>query len=288
MYYNVGNEWGVLHMKRKCLLIVLLVITMIFGFFNGYAFGHDHDEENGSVSVNFVPDKSVVKRNEFVTFTLRLSDIDIEGGVSKIQALLKYDLNAMSLTSDMFAEEGWTLSYIQGAATFVVERPDSVTSDCDIATIKFKVNYNTTVTSTELDLIGPSVGNSENMIGISDVRQEISIDLEGEQPTQNPTLSPTISPTTSPTVKPTVTPSVVPTNSPNNSPGTSSGSSNNGQAGGAGSNRPASAGKNTNNDPTTANGVLPKAGIMGYVIPLMVFMFVMAIVAFVNYRNIDR
>lgn len=267
-------------MKRKILSLLLIFVVIMCA--NNCAFGdddHDHDHERSSFVANLIPDKSIVKRDEFVTFTLRLSDIDVEGGISKFVALLTYDSNVLSLASDMFAKEGWTLSYISGSRRFVISRDDPVTEDCDIATVKFKVNYNAIVSSTEVDLLSPSAGNSTigNAVKISDIRQDISIDLATEpttSPTPKPTSSSTIAPTVTPTTSPTVSPTVKPSTSPNvNLDGDNS--------------NKGFTGNPTNNDSTTANEDLPKAGAW-YVIPLMIFFGIIVFIAFRSYRNIDK
>lgn len=266
-------------MKRKILSLLLIFVIIMCA--NNCVFGtdDDHDHERDSFVANLIPDKSIVKRDEFVTFTLRLSDIDVEGGISKFVGMLAYDSNVLSLSSDMLAKEGWTLSYISGTKDVTISRDDPVTDDCDIATFKFKVNYNAIASSTEVDLLNPSAGNSTigNVVKISDIRQDISIDLETKpttSPTSKPTNSPTIAPTKNPTTSPTVSPTVKPSSSPNI------------KLDGDNSNK-GFTGNPTNNDPTTANESLPKAGAW-YVVPLMIFIGIIVVIAFRNYKNIDK
>lgn len=254
-------------------------------FTNHCVLGHSDNE--GSFKAELVSDKDMVKRDEFVTFTLRLSDINVEGGISVFVGTLVYDSNVLSLSSDMFAEEGWTLSYISESRKVTIDRRDPVTSDCDIAKFKFKVNYNAIASSTEVNLLHPSAGNStvDDVVNISDIRKDISIDL-GTEPTSSPTVSPTTSPTSEPTSSPTISPTMSPTTSPSVSPTVKPSVSPSVKPDGGNSDKVLPK-DSTNNDSTTATGNLPKAGI-GYVVPLMIFIGIIAVIAFRNYRNIDK
>lgn len=248
-------------MKNKRILITLLIIFALIFALIGTSFAAS------SFSATLTPDSTRVQKGNDVTVTLKLSGINVEGGISSLSGTLKYDSDVLTIKKeDIKASGDWAVDYNEDNSKIVFDRAEAVTSDEEVATFKFKVNSSTSATTAAIQLVSIKGANSglDEAVSISDITTNISIGNS-------------IAPTNSPSSKPSNSPSNKPSNSPSNSP----------------SSKPSSI---PTNSPTATNGnqttikeePIPNAGSENYVLPLMGIIAVLGIVSFVNYKRIEN
>lgn len=261
-------------MKKKKMVIAVLIIFVLLGVLCAKSFAAD------SFSASMTPSSTRVTKGGEVTVTVKLSGINVEGGISVVDAILKFDSDILSLEeSDVNGLNGWSAQYNEDNSKLVFDAANAVTSDTEIATMKFKVSNSTSALTAAIRLVSVSGANAglDDTISIRDITTNISLGGSTSSPTTSPsgnnsvntnaTLDPTAASPTSnnqvrtPSTSPIVTQPVTTTNTP----------------------VPTSdAPKNT-----TTNDNIPKTGADGYVIPLMAFIATLGIISFVNYKKIS-
>ena len=179
--------------KRKILITLLAVLMIMFVMVNSsYA--------AGSFSASLTPSNSRVSKGSELKVTLKLSGINVDGGINAMTATLDYDSDVLSISkSNVKGLNDWTINYNEDNSKLEIDRAEAVSEDQEVATFTFKVAENTSATSTSIKLKSISAGNSslEADVKISDVVTNISI---------GSTINPTTQPTTQPTAQPTAQP----------------------------------------------------------------------------------
>lgn len=247
--------------KKKILIAVLAVIILMFLVIN-------ESLAAGSFSASLTPNNTKVSKGSEVKVTLKVSGINVDGGISSLVATLDYDSDVLSL-SDKKALNDWTITYNEDNSKLVLDKADAITDDQEIATFTFKVAENTSATTTSIKIKSISAGNStiDEPATISDVTTSITIG------TTTITTSPSTS--TSPSTEPSESPTTIPggNNTSNNAVNNVPNGNNN------------TSGSNIS---TTGNEPVPYTGTASnYVIPLMIIIAILGIVSFVNYKKID-
>lgn len=256
-------------MKRIKIIIALLISFILICTLIPKSFAA------GSFSASLTPNTSRVSKGGEVTVTLKLSGINVQGGIAALMGTLRFDSDALSLAdSDIKPATGWSKTYDEDSKKLIFDRSDVVKSDCEVATMKFKVNSSTSVTTAAIQFVSIAAGNAdiEDEVKISDITTNIAI---GSTITNSPSnsSSPSNSPSNTPSQSPT-TPSTSPTLSPSSTSIQTT--------------KPTT--QNSGNGQSTTNGDsnIPKTGSDNYVLPLMIFIGVMGIISFINYKRIDN
>lgn len=247
-------------MRRKKILVSVLIIFVLIGILSVKSFAAD------SFSASMTPSSTRVTKGGEVTVTIKLSGINVEGGLSAVDAVLKFDSDILSLEeSDVKGLNEWSAKYSEDTSKLVFDTATAVTADTEIATMKFKVSNSTSALTAAIRLVSISGANAglDDTISIRDITTNISL---GGNTTSSPTTSPTGGNNTSPTNnRVTTLPTSPVVTQPVNTP------------------------LPTNNVPknTTTNNNIPNTGTDGYVVPLMALIAVLGIISFVNYKKIS-
>lgn len=265
---------------KKIVVSLLIVLILIFTLSTNIFAA-------GSFSANLKPSSTKVNKGEEVTVTFKISGINVEGGIAAIKSTLRFDSDVLSLSKDdVKGLNDWTASYTEESKKLTFDRVNVVTSDSEVATLKFKVNDSTSATTASIQLVQITAGNADidEEVKISNITTNISISKSGgtttptTSPSSSPSNSPSSSPSTVPTISPSSSPSTVPTNSPiNNNNNTS--------------NKTIIPTSNNGNVTTTANNQtgIPNAGSNdNYVLPLIGIIAVLGVISFINYKRIDN
>ncbi len=240
-------------MRNKKILITVLMFIFVVSMV-GKVFAAD------SFSASLKPESSRVQKGQEVKLKFKLTGINVEGGITEVTAVLDYDEDVLSISKDNITElNDWSISYNEDNGKISFEKQNPVKEDEEVATFAFKVSENTQVTTTGIKLRDIEGGNSslEDNISVSQVTQTITISSSGG-------LSGTVSPSTSTTTEPSIssTPSI------SSEPTTTT---------------------TTTPTSTTKNETMPDTGAeQSYVLPLVAAIAVLGIVAFINYRKLDK
>lgn len=222
----------------------------------------------GTFSASLTPSASRVGKGEEVTVTLKLSGINVQGGIAVLNGTLRFDSDVLSLAdNDIKTSEGWSKTYDEDSKKLILDRSDVVNSDCEVATMKFKVNGSTSATTAAIQFVSISAGNADidKEVKISDITTNITI---GSSIVVSPSTSPSVSPSSSPSQSPTTSTSPLATSTQTASP----------------------TAPNNGNSKTTSKGDsdIPKTGSSNYVVPLMIVIAALGVISFVNYKHIDK
>lgn len=205
----------------------------------------------GSFSASLTPDSSRVSKGQEVKVTFKLARISVDGGISGLTAVLDYDEDVFSISKNDVKElNDWSVTFNEDNGKISFEKQDPVEEDEELATFTFKVAENTQVTTSTIKLRDIEGGNSslENNVSISQISQTITISSGGGLVT--PSTSPSTTSTPSTSVEPTTT--TTPTS-------------------------------------TTKNETMPDTGAeQSYVLPLVASIAVLGIVAFINYKKLEK
>lgn len=250
-------------MKNTKIISLLIIICVIFTALNTKVFAA------GSFSASLTPSSTRVGKGEEVTVTFKISGINVEGGIAAIGAVVKFDSDVLSLTKDdVTGLNGWSAEYFEDRKKITIDRTDVVTSDSEVAKLKFKVNSSTSATTAAIQLTSIGAGNADidEEVKISDITTNISI---------GSSITP-VSPSTSPSGSPLQTSSATPaTNSPSPTINTQTPTPNNTNIGN---------GKTTIKD----DDKIPSTGVVDYVLPLIFIIAGLSIISFVKYKTIDN
>lgn len=239
-------------MKNKKIICVLIIILTYLCAFNIKSFAAD------TYSASLTPSSTRVSKGADVTITLKLTDINVQDGISVVEAVLKYDSDVLSIKeSDVKAGDGWAINYNEENSKLTIDRSDSITEDSEIATFKFKVDESTSATTTAVSLVSVAAGNASisEKIKISDISTNLQISSGALQPSSTPTTSPTTTTTTEPSSTPSTTPSSTPSTTPSQT--------------------------------TVKEDNMPNTGSEDYIIPLMAIVAILAVISFIGYKKID-
>ena len=250
--------------KLKNVIILLIFVILICGIFNkSYA--------ADTFSATLTPESSRVSQGSKVKVTLKLTGINVEGGIAHLTAKLDIDDDVLSVsTNDIKGLNDWDASYNKEKKEVSLTNASPVEEDTEVAEFTFQVKENTSKSSTTIKLTSIEAGNdsSDSSVSISDRSTAITI---GRSIT--PTSSPSVSPSDSERAEQNQT------NQTNNQVNETNMTSNE-------SNNPvATQGSNVT---TTKNEAVPYTGSEGYVIPLMLIVAILGIVSFVNYKKLDE
>lgn len=251
-------------MKRKKIVITLLTILTVIALMIGKSFAA------GSFSASLTPNNSKVSKGSEVKVTLKLSGINVDGGINGLVGTLKFDTDRLTLSkTDIKGLDGWTVTYNEENKKIEIDCAEAVTSDTEIATFTFKVDEKTTATSAAVQLVSISAANStlDDPVKISDITTNIgigaSLGVNNETPsTSNETKNEVKNETnneSSNTVRNSITGNTV---------------SNNIQKG--------------SNSTTVNNENIPYTGASNYLVPLMIAVLALSIISFVNYKRIEK
>lgn len=247
-------------MKRKKIVITLLTIVTVIALMIGKSFAA------GSFSASLTPNNSKVSKGSEVKVTLKLSGINVDGGINGLVGTLKFDTDRLTLSkADIKGLDGWTVTYNEENKKIEIDCAEAVMSDTEIATFTFKVSEKTTATSAAIQLVSISAANStlDDPVKISDITTNIgigtSIGVNNETPsTSNETKNETNNESSN-TVRNSITGNTV---------------SNNIQKG--------------SNSTTVNNENIPYTGASNYLVPLMIAVLALSIISFVNYKRIEK
>lgn len=251
-------------MKRIKIVIALLICFVLICTLVPKSFAA------GSFSASLTPSASRVGKGEEVTVTLKLSGINVQGGIAVLSSVLRFSTDVLSLSEDdIKPTTGWSKTYDADSKKLIFDRSDVVNSDCEVATIKFKVNSSTSATTAAIQLVSITAGNADidEEVKISDITTNITI---GTTITSSPTTSPSVSPSTSPSVSPSMSPTLSPSATTTQTASPTAPTEGNGK--------------------TTSKGDsdIPKTGSNNYVVPLMVVIAILGIASFISYKHIDK
>lgn len=159
-------------MKRIKIIVALLISFILICTLIPKSFAA------GSFSASLTPSSSRVSKGDEVTVTLKLSGINVQGGIAVLMGTLRFDADVLSLSdNDIKPGTGWSKTYDEDSKKLVLDRSDVVNSDCEVATMKFKVNSSTSVTTAAIQLVSIAAGNAdiEDEVKISDITTNITI-----------------------------------------------------------------------------------------------------------------
>lgn len=239
--------------NKKIVITLLMFIFMIAMMCKTFA--------ANSFSARLTPDSSRVQKGQEVKLTLKLSGINVEGGITELTAVLDYDEDVLSISKDDVKElNDWSVTFNEENGKISLEKQDPVEDDEELATFTFKVADNTQVTTSVIKLRDIQGGNSslEESVSVSQITQTITIASSGG-------LS-----------GPSTVPST--TTNPSEEPSESTGTE-----------IPEEPTTTTTPTSTTKNEAMPDTGSeQSYVLPLVAAIAVLGIVAFINYRKLDK
>lgn len=248
-------------MKRKIILVLLIIITLMSAL-TVKTFAAD------TYSATLTPSSTRVTKGSEVTVTLKLSGIKVDGGISVLEGILKFESDILSITkSDIKAADGWVVTYNENTSMVTIDGADATTSDLEIATFKFKVKEETTATTAAVQFASIAAGNAtiSEKVRISDATTNIAIG-SGIAPSTSPTTTPSSSPSPTTGTNPTATPSAKPTTTPS---GTANVEQNNAPA------------------TTKVDSDMPDTGAENYVLPLIVVIAILGVVSFIGYKKVE-
>lgn len=239
--------------NKKFVIALLLIIFMMLSVCKVYA--------ANSFSANLVLDSTRATKGAEVKVTLKLVRISVEGGLSELTGVLEYDDNVLSISKDDVKElNDWTVNFDENTGKVSLEKRDPIEDDEEVVTFTFKVAENTSAPNTVIKLRDIEGGNSslEKKVQISAATQTLTISSgTGTSPSTTPSTTPSTSPSTTPSTSPSAT---QPTSTPTITPTS-----------------------------TTKNETMPDTGAeQSYVLPLLASIAVLGIVAFLNYKKLDR
>lgn len=240
-------------MKNKKIIITLLTILIVMLVMIGESFA-------ANFSAGLTPNSSKVSKGDVVNVTLKLSSINVDGGINSVTATLKYDSDVLSISKDdAKGLNDWTVSFNPDNGKIVFDKAETITEDTEIATFSFKVAENTSATTSTIKLVSVEAGNSslDEAEKISDISTVITISSASAEPSSSESASPSASESTEPSSSESVSPitSVSP----------------------------------TSNGTTTYNGNMADTGSApSYVLPLIIAIAVLGIVSFINYKKLDN
>lgn len=244
-------------MNSKKVILVLLIVLTLLCTLNIKSFAAD------SYSATLTPSSTRVSKGSEVTVTLKLSNINVQDGISAVEATLKYDSDVLSINEDdVKALNGWAIEYNASNSKMTIDNSDSITEDTEIATFTFTVEENTSATTTAVSLVSVAAGNAtlSEKVSISDITTNLQISSGSLSPSSSPSSTPTSTATTTPSATTSTTPSatVTPTSS-----------------------------TNANAVTTVTDGNMPATGADNYILPLMAIIAVLGVISFIGYKRID-
>ena len=233
-----------------------------------------------SFTLNVVADKTSVKPGETVELTLQLANIDAGNlGINTLECTLEYDKNIFEEVeqSNMQSLNNWSLTYnseddSQNGKLLAVIITDGVTEDQNIGKIMLKVKNGVEYSSTTIKITQIASNNGQEIIQESD--KQVVLEVGNKPEEQDP-------------------------NDQENNGNGGNGSSDNDrddQTGndnqGNGNQGNSSQGNNGNkgqNDDISPD-IIPQAGMVGGIIIFIVavILIVVAIISFIQYKNIER
>ncbi len=248
-------------MKSKKIVLVLLMIISLMSVLATNVFAAD------SFSATLTPSTTRIAKGGEFTVTLKLSSINVQSGISAVEGTLKYDSDVLSITkNDIKAAEGWAIEFDEDTLKFEIDRSDSVSTDCEIATFKFKVNSNTSNSTATVSAVSVAAGNASitEKVKITDIVTNVTI---ASSATAIPSTQPSSQPTSQPSSQPSQ--SSTPTSSPSQ-------------------NQVSNMVQNTTGNTTKKESDMPYTGTESYIIPLIAVILVLGITSFVGYKNIGK
>lgn len=257
-------------MKRKKIVITLLTILTVMALMISKSFAA------GSYSASLTPNNSKVSKGSELKVTLKLSGINVDGGINGVVGTLKFDTDILTLSkSDVKGLDGWTVTYNEDNKKLEIDSAEAITTDKEIATFTFKVKDNTTATNAAIRLVSISAANStlDNAISISDISTNITIgtSIGGNNNSSNSISNDTTNNTT---------------NNTNNTAGNQT--NNNTVRNSVSNNSTVNAVSKESNTTTVNNENMPYTGASSYIIPLMLAVLTLGIISFVNYKKIEK
>lgn len=250
-------------LKNVIILLLFLVLTCLM-FNKVYA--------ADTFSATLTPDSSRVSQGSKVKVTLKLTGINVEGGIAHLTAKLDVDDDVLSVSSsDIKGLNDWDATYNKEKKEVSLSSASPVEEDVEVAEFTFQVKENTSKSSTTIKLTSIEAGNdsSDSSVSISDRSTAITI---GRSITPTSSTTPSESPTTSDRADNQ-------TNKTSNQTNETNMTSNE-------SNTPTAT--HGSNVTTTKNEAVPYTGAEGYAIPLMIIVAILGIVSFVNYKKLDE
>jgi len=164
-------------MKKVCIISVLIILSIVSIVGTAYA---------ASAKVTMKSSVNECKKDEVVTFEVRLSNIDSEKGIIALGGTLVYNKDELEFKGISNAEN-WSTSYNSNNGKFIADRSDRTKDSEAVFNINFKViaeeKNNVNVTLSDLEASG---GNGA--IKISDASASVDIKATEQKPenTDNP------------------------------------------------------------------------------------------------------
>lgn len=263
-------------MKRKKIVITLLTILTVMALMIGKSFAA------GSYSASLTPNNTKVSKGSEVKVTLKLSGINVQGGINGIVGTLKFDTDILSLSSsDVKGLNDWTATYNEDSKKLEIDNVNTVTADTEIATFTFKVKDSTTATNAAIQLVSISGANStlDDPVTISDISTNITIgtSITGGNNNNNNNNNNTPSNNTNSN-----------TNNNSNSNTSRNQTNNNTSRNSVSNNSVANTVSKESNTTTVNNEDMPYTGASSYIIPLMLAVLTLGVISFVNYKKIGK
>lgn len=248
-----------MNMRKKLGIVLLIGLALIY-LMTSNVFGY-------SFTTSLTPDNTSVAKGGTVVITVNLSGIDAGRGLFNFSAVLNYDTEVFEevASSNIVAatDGGWTGSYTPDTKSFLLENPNWVTTDQDIATITLRVKSDTTATSATVGLTEITASNESGEITGTDISTTIQI-TDG---TGGGTLTP----------ENTTNGNQIAINTTNTTT------------------NDVPADQNFINEITeltegndTSDDDVPYTGTEDYVLPLIIIAIVLGVISFINYRKLDN
>lgn len=259
-------------MKIKKIVITLLTILTVMALMIGKSFAA------GSYSASLTPNNTKVSKGSEVKVTLKLSGINVQGGINGIVGTLKFDTDILSLSSsDVKGLNDWTATYNEDSKKLEIDNVNTVTADTEIATFTFKVKDSTTATNAAIQLVSISGANStlDDPVTISDISTNITIGTSITGGNNNNNNTPSNNTNSN-------------TNNNSNSNTSRNQTNNNTSRNSVSNNSVANTVSKESNTTTVNNEDMPYTGASSYIIPIMLAVLTLGIISFVNYKKIGK
>lgn len=264
--------------KKLCIvtLLIMLAIANIMGAVNAASAG---------VVVN--PSTSEAKKDDTISFDIKVSNIDHEEGIIALGGKVDYsdDLEFAGVSN----AGNWSTSYNSDNGKFAADRSDRTKNDETVFTINFKVKTGDEETAS-VNVSGLEASGGDGTIKISDASAAVKLNKKDDKPeNENKTENKTEN-----TTKPANNSTSTNTNTnKNTNKATNTNKAENTNTNKATNTAASSTNKtnsiSVNNKETKAVGDIPKAGVNAPVVMILIFATIgVALVVYVKYRKLDK
>ncbi len=267
--------------KKLCIvtLLVILAIASIMGTVNA---------ANAKVSIS--SSKSECKKDDEITFEVKVSNIDNEQGIIALGGTINYNKDELEFVK-VTNSGNWSASYNSDNGKFVADRSDRTKEDETVFNVIFKVKVEDEK-SVDVKLSDLEASGGDGAIKISDANATITV--KGKNSDQNNEQGNTAQDKNE--AKPENTEK--PSNKANNTSKPTNTNTNKNTDKNTNTNKATNTNKTTNstsnsisidNKETKSVGDIPKAGVNTPVVIVLIFITIgVALVIYIKYKKLDK